>query len=125
MRRGATPGVGFPVKIRFDQESDLSQEPHVIAYRATLDVSSSTAVYVARLLHAHRARVDRRPWQRAATCWTQAVLVLRWFKDAIRGGLMRGRRGPAADRARRLGGEAADAWLGGVTMRCSAGSGAC
>ncbi len=54
----------------------------MIAYRATLDVSSSTAVYVARLLHAHRARVDRRPWQRAATCWTQAVLVLRWFKDA-------------------------------------------
>jgi len=21
------------------------------------------------------------PWQRAATCWTQAVLVLRWFID--------------------------------------------
>jgi hypothetical protein len=28
--------------------------------------------------------VDARPWQRAATCWTQAVLVLRWFKDASR-----------------------------------------
>ncbi len=82
MRRVAAHGVGLPVKIRFDQESDLSREPHVISYRATLDVPFSTAMYVARLLRAYRSRVDKRPWQRAATCWTQAVLVLRWFKDA-------------------------------------------
>jgi hypothetical protein len=29
----------------------------------------------------HRAHTDVRPWQRAATCWTQAVLVLRWLID--------------------------------------------
>lgn len=50
-------------------------------YRATLDVPIETVARVSRWLQAHRARVDTRPWQRAATCWTQAVLVLRWLKD--------------------------------------------
>jgi hypothetical protein len=36
---------------------------------------------VSRWIQAHRRRVDVRPWQRAATCWTQAVLVLRWLID--------------------------------------------
>jgi hypothetical protein len=53
----------------------------VLSYRATLNVPRHTAARVSRWLQAHRARVDTRPWQRAATCWTQAVLVLRWFKD--------------------------------------------
>jgi hypothetical protein len=53
----------------------------VIAYRATFDVPSETAVCVARWLAAHRATHDRRPWQRAATPHAQAVLVLCWFKD--------------------------------------------
>jgi hypothetical protein len=56
----------------------------VIAYRATLDVPRDIAVQVAGWLQAHRRRVDARSWQRAATCWTQAVLVLRWFKDATK-----------------------------------------
>lgn len=30
----------------------------------------------------HRKTCDRRPWQRAATPYVQAVLVLRWFKEA-------------------------------------------
>jgi hypothetical protein len=53
----------------------------VLAYRATLDVPVETAVTVARWIHAHRVRVDTRPEQRAATAWTQAVLVLRWLVD--------------------------------------------
>lgn len=53
----------------------------MLSYRATLDVPVSTVARVSRWLQAHRRRVDRRPWQRAATCWTQAILVLRWLKD--------------------------------------------
>ena len=56
----------------------------MITYGATLDVPRETAVQVSRWLRAHRRRIDTRPWQRAATCWTQAVLVLRWFKDATK-----------------------------------------
>lgn len=37
---------------------------------------------MARWLSAHRDLHDRRPWQRAATPFAQAVLALRWFKDA-------------------------------------------
>lgn len=54
----------------------------MISYRATLDVPVQTAVCVSRWLAAHRKIHDRRPWQRAATPYVQAVLVLRWFKDA-------------------------------------------
>lgn len=39
---------------------------------------------MSRWLAARRREVDSRPWQRAATCWTQAVLALRWFKDATK-----------------------------------------
>lgn len=53
----------------------------MISYRATLDVPSQTLVFVSRQLAAHRKIHDRRPWQRAATPYAQAVLVLRWFKD--------------------------------------------
>lgn len=53
----------------------------MLTYRATLDVPIDTLARVARWIQAHRARVDARPWQRAATCWTQAVLVLRWLID--------------------------------------------
>jgi hypothetical protein len=53
----------------------------VLSYRATLDVPIETVARVSRWIQAHRQRVDARPWQRAATCWTQAVLVLRWLKD--------------------------------------------
>jgi len=54
----------------------------VITYRATLDVPEQTVFCVSRWLAAHRKAHDRRPWQRAATPFVQAVLVLRWFKDA-------------------------------------------
>lgn len=54
----------------------------MITYRATLDVPASTVIVVSRWLAAYRKAHDRRPWQRAATPYVQAVLVLRWFKDA-------------------------------------------
>lgn len=37
---------------------------------------------VARWLAARRKAHDQRPWQRAATPFVQAVMVLRWFKNA-------------------------------------------
>jgi len=54
----------------------------VITYRATLDVPTQTLAAVSRWLREHRKTHDVRPWQRAATCYVQAVMVLRWFKDA-------------------------------------------
>lgn len=53
----------------------------MLSYRATLEVSHATMARVSAWLQAHRRRTDTRPWQRAATCWTQAVLALRWLKD--------------------------------------------
>ena len=53
----------------------------MLTYRATLDVPTETVARVSGWIQAHRRRVDVRPWQRAATCWVQAVLVLRWLKD--------------------------------------------
>lgn len=53
----------------------------MLTYRATLNVPIETVARVSRWIQVHRARVDARPWQRAATCWTQAVLVLRWLID--------------------------------------------
>lgn len=54
----------------------------MITYRATLDVPANTVHAVSRWLSAHRQAHDARPWQRAATPYVQAVMVLRWFKDA-------------------------------------------
>ncbi len=53
----------------------------MITYRATLDVPADTVAQVSRWLAAHRKATDRAPWQRAATPYVQAVLVLRWFKE--------------------------------------------
>lgn len=53
----------------------------MITYRATLDVPIHTLRAVTGWLGAHRRRHDVRPWQRAATVYVQAVMVLRWFKD--------------------------------------------
>ncbi|MGK2928650.1 MAG: transposase family protein [Acidimicrobiales bacterium] len=54
----------------------------MITYRATLDVPAGTLRAVTAWLRAHRKAHDARPWQRAATVYVQAVMVLRWFKDA-------------------------------------------
>ena len=54
----------------------------MITYRATLDVPAGTLRAVTAWLREHRRAHDLRPWQRAATIYVQAVMVLRWFKDA-------------------------------------------
>jgi hypothetical protein len=53
----------------------------VISYRATLDVSRELARHIARLLWAERRRRTTPKGSRALTCFWQAVLVLRWFRD--------------------------------------------
>ena len=51
----------------------------MLSYPATLDVPESIAHAICLWLAAHRRTHDTRPWQRAATCRAQAVLVLRWM----------------------------------------------
>jgi hypothetical protein len=53
----------------------------VIAYRATLDVPRELAWFVAKLLLAERRRRGTPRGSRALTCFWQAVLGLRWFRD--------------------------------------------
>jgi hypothetical protein len=53
----------------------------VIAYRATLDVPRELAHFVARLLSDERHRRGTPQGSRALTCFWQAVLGLRWFRD--------------------------------------------
>jgi len=48
-----------------------------VSYRATLDLPVATARTVSRWIAAHRRRHDVRPWQRAATSWTQTIMLLR------------------------------------------------
>lgn len=56
----------------------------MISYSATLDVSRDLDVHVSLLLGDHRRRVRTRRGTRALTCWSHAVLVLRWFRDGTR-----------------------------------------
>jgi hypothetical protein len=53
----------------------------VITYRATLDVPGELAWFVAKLLLAERHRRGTPRGSRALTCFWQAVLGLRWFRD--------------------------------------------
>jgi DDE superfamily endonuclease len=53
----------------------------VIAYRATLDVPRELVQFVAKLLAAERHRRKTPRGSRALTCFWQAVLALRWFRD--------------------------------------------
>jgi DDE superfamily endonuclease len=53
----------------------------VIAYRATLDVPRELVQFVARLLLAERRRRGTPRGSRALTCFGQAMLGLRWFRD--------------------------------------------
>jgi len=53
----------------------------VIAYRATLDVPRELVWFVARLLLAERRRRGTPRGSRALTCFWQAVLGVRWFRD--------------------------------------------
>ena len=53
----------------------------MIAYRATLDVPRELAQFVAKLLAAERRRRGTPRGSRALTCFWQAVLGVRWFRD--------------------------------------------
>ena len=53
----------------------------MITYRATLDVPAETALRLAVWLGEHRRNLGTRKGRRAAGCYRQAVLVLRWFRD--------------------------------------------
>ncbi|MEU5264567.1 transposase family protein [Amycolatopsis sp. NPDC021455] len=54
----------------------------MINYAATLDVAHELVWFVARVLRAERRRRGTRRSRRALTVYWQAVLVLRWFRDA-------------------------------------------
>ena len=53
----------------------------MIAYRATLDVPRELAWFVAKLLLAKHRRRGTLRGSRALSCFWQAVLGLRWFRD--------------------------------------------
>ncbi len=53
----------------------------MIAYAAMLDVSRELALRVSRLLKAERRRRGTRKRSRALTCFRQAILGLRWFRQ--------------------------------------------
>ena len=53
----------------------------MIAYRAMIDVSRELAQHLSRLLHAERRQRGTRKNSRALTCFNQAVLGLRWFRQ--------------------------------------------
>ncbi|MGF6889342.1 hypothetical protein ABIA39_008809 [Nocardia sp. GAS34] len=53
----------------------------MITYRAMLDVPRELVQEVSRLLHAERCRRGTRKDTRALTCFRQALLGLRWFRD--------------------------------------------
>jgi hypothetical protein len=53
----------------------------VIAYRATLDVPRELVQFTAKLLAAERRRRGTPRGSRALTCFWQAVVALRWFRD--------------------------------------------
>ena len=52
----------------------------MIAYRAMLDVPRDLVRQVATLLRAQRRARGTRKGSRALTCWSQALLVLAWFR---------------------------------------------
>jgi DDE superfamily endonuclease len=53
----------------------------VITYSATLDVPADTVAQLVELLVAERRRRSTGIGARAASCFDQAVLVLRWFRE--------------------------------------------
>ena len=60
--------------------------PSGITCTAVLDVSRTTAEFLARLLQQHRERLGTRNNTRALGPFKQAVLILRWFADGTGGG---------------------------------------
>lgn len=61
---------------------DYRERLHVVTYRATLDVPREVVLFVSRLLAAERRRRRTPKNSRALTCFGEAVLVLRHYRDA-------------------------------------------
>ena len=53
----------------------------MISHRATLDVPRELVQFTAKLLAAERRRRGTPAGSRALTCFWEAVLALRWFRD--------------------------------------------
>jgi hypothetical protein len=58
--------------------------PISVTYTASLGVRRETVLFLAALLREERRRRGTRRGRRAITCFTQAVLILRWFLDNTR-----------------------------------------
>ncbi|MGW5154429.1 transposase family protein [Nonomuraea wenchangensis] len=69
-----------PVDEFSPQESTTAERLHVIAHRATLDVSRALIHHVAGSLRDERRRLGTPQGSRALTPFWQAVLILRWFR---------------------------------------------
>lgn len=54
----------------------------MLAYRAYLDTPTHIADTICCWLDVHRLACDDHSYQRAASCKTQTLLVLRWLVDA-------------------------------------------
>lgn len=78
---GVKRAWGLRPKTSRQRKPSCVRKPHVITYRATLDVPCELVRFVSRLLAAERHRRGTRRGTRALTCWFQAVLVLRWFRE--------------------------------------------
>jgi hypothetical protein len=55
-----------------------------VTYTATLSVREETVLYLSSLLNLQRRRRGTRSGRRSLSCFTQAVLILRWFLDGTR-----------------------------------------
>src|SRR6266700_1199183 len=79
--RAALRWAWSPCRRGLTTRSTSTGRLHVIAYNATLDVPRELAQFLAKLLLAERRRRGTPRGSRALTCFWQAVLGLRWFRD--------------------------------------------
>jgi hypothetical protein len=70
-----------PVEEVSPQGQSYAEGLHVIAYRATRDVSRELVQFTAKLLWAERRRRCSPPGQQGADLLWEAMLGLRWFRD--------------------------------------------
>ena len=55
-----------------------------VTYVAVLDLRRETVLFLSGLLHTERQRRGTRTGRRSLGCFTQAVLIARWFLDGTR-----------------------------------------
>jgi hypothetical protein len=81
MSRAARKRAWSPSRRGLTTRSTSAGRLHVIAYRATLDVPGERVWFVAKLLLTERRRRGTPRGSRPLSCFWQAVLGLRWFRD--------------------------------------------